>query len=145
MAIVRVVIAVGLTVVVAVCVYMVVRGRPRVAPDAEWQPRLCEACGHRFQGQAEPIVTDCPKCREHAATRVYQCTCSQCDAVYDSFYCRYKDASLTKEGLPEALALNPDPELEYRTPGGEWCSYEQLTRETNCPRCGGRLVPAAPR
>lgn len=136
---------VGLMVAVGFCAYTVFRGRPRPVPESEFQPRRCEACGHRFRGAAEPLVTVCPKCGQHAAVRVYQSMCSKCGRVYDAYYCRYSDPSLTKETLPQTLASNPDPDLEYRTPGGEWGTYEQLRKEMNCPGCGGRPLPVVPR
>jgi hypothetical protein len=137
-------IAAGCTVVAGLSAYTMLAPKSRVPPEAEFKPRVCHDCGYSFLGPPEPVVTDCPACKAHAGVRAYQDKCPKCGEVYDAYYCRYKDLRLTKEDVAEILASGPEPELEYKRPGGEWGPYESLGDAADCPRCEGGSAPPAP-
>lgn len=142
--IVGVTIALGCTVAMGVSAYRLLGSRPRASPEAEFQPRVCDVCGHAFLGPPEPVVTDCPACKNHEAVRACRNQCPKCGETFDSYYCRYRDTSLTREDVARIRASGPEPELEYRRPGGEWGPYESLSGQMECPQCGGRLLPYTP-
>jgi hypothetical protein len=130
-------VAVGCTIAAGVSAYTALARKGRAPAEAEFQPRVCESCGHAFPGPPEPVVTVCPICTARAAMRVSQSECRECGVVCGSYYCRYRDTSLTEEEVARLRVRGPEPELEYRTPGGAWGPYESLVGQALCPQCGG--------
>ena len=132
----RAIIAVACVVVATFAAYSLwPRGRPSVTAEMVKRPRVCEACGHRFDGPTEAILIECPKCGKRAAARVYYYVCRGCGERFEAFQERPADPSLTKVD-----PLRP-PELVYKRGEGEWVPFAELG-EIVCPKCGSANVGA---
>lgn len=98
------------------------------------RPRVCEACGRRFDGPTAPIVLTCPECGKRAAVRVHHYVCRACGARLEAFWERPADPSLER---PDPLR---PPEMAYKRPGGTWGPSIKGLGSFKCPKCGSTSV-----
>ena len=132
----RAAIAAVCIVVVALAAYRLwPRGRGAVTPEMVERPRVCEACGHRFDGPTVAVLTTCPKCKKREAARVYFYVCRKCGERFEAFRERPADPTLTKVD-----PIQP-PDLVYKRGDGEWVPFADLC-EIVCPKCGSAEVGA---
>lgn len=105
------------------------------------RPRLCEACGFRFQGTTEPVMVECPKCKKLAGIRVNVFVCRKCGESFEAFHTKPEDPTLTAID-----PMKPPPVLLYKREGGEWGKSRKQLGEFKCPKCGSTDVgPSLPK
>ena len=106
----------------------------RLTPEMRLRTRVCEACGHRFQGVPEPVMAVCPKCHKLAGVRVHHCHCRACGEVFEAFRSKPADPKLDKLDETEMT-----PAVLFQREGGEWVPPEEFSRP-QCPKCGSAAV-----
>jgi len=104
------------------------RGRA-VSPKMVNRPRLCEACGRRFDGPPGAVLLVCPQCGKRAAVRVHHYVCRACGERFEAFWERPADPSGVK---PDPLMA---PAMVYKRPEGEWVPSVQQLGPFQCPKC----------
>jgi predicted RNA-binding Zn-ribbon protein involved in translation (DUF1610 family) len=112
------------------------RGR-RVTSEMVNRPRVCEACGARFEGPTDPVLLPCPSCGKRAAVQAHSYVCRGCGERFEAFWERPADPAA---GKPDPLK---PPEMVYRRPGstgGEWVPSVQQLGAFQCPKCGSDNV-----
>ena len=130
----KVCITVACLAAIGLCAYRLWPRPTGLKPEMRLRTRVCEACGHRFQGVPEPVMVECPKCHKLAGVRVHHYHCRACGEVFEAFLSRPADRTLVKldetERMPIAL---------FKRQGGEWVPFEDLG-QIKCPKCGSATV-----
>ena len=111
----------------------------RVTPEMVERPRVCDACGHRFDGPTEPVVVECPECGKRAGVRAQFYQCRKCGHRFEAYWVRTQDTSL--EAIDDT---KPPPELAYKRPDGQWVDSKQKLGKILCPECGSAQVGSPP-
>jgi len=131
----KAIIAVVAVATIAVAVWRLWPSSGKQAAELAERPRLCEACGFRFQGTTEPVMVECPKCKKLAGIRVNVFVCRKCGESFDAFYTKPEDPTLTAID-----PMKPPPVLLYKREGGEWVKSRKQLGEFKCPKCGSTDV-----
>ena len=131
------------TLIVAACVVvsgvcvcrLVAPRRTTITREMEYQPRVCDACGHCFDGALDPVVVACPRCGEKQGVRRYFYVCQECGHRFEAYRLRLAD--------PEQ-AYDPDQphKLVYKREGGEWVESVAALGPIACPECSSANVRA---
>ena len=116
-------------VAIAVALYLALPRRGRITEQMSYQPRVCEACGHRFDGPSDPIVTPCPQCGKRAAVRAQFYQCRDCGESFEAFRTRLAD-----EGATKLDPMKP-PKLLHKREGGQWTPSLRSLGPFQCPKC----------
>ena len=128
-------------IIIAVClvaiagaVYFMPLRKGRITPQMGYQPRVCEACDHRYDGPSEPLVLECPKCGKRATVRLHFFECRDCGERFEAFRERLADENAT-----EIDPMKP-PEMVCKREGGDWKRSIKALGDFQCPKCKSKNV-----
>jgi predicted RNA-binding Zn-ribbon protein involved in translation (DUF1610 family) len=103
--------------------------RAKITPETGYGSRLCDACGHRFQGVPDPVVLPCPQCGQKAGVRVYDFACQACGERFEGY--RERPADPDRPYDPDS----GPPVLVTKRPGGSWVPSINDLGPLRCPQC----------